>query len=581
MPNRPWRPLFWPAAGAFALAGTLVAHDAGRLNSATMDEPFHALAAAEYVIAGTYFANLEHPPLTKLLAGVSLRLAGARAPRVPRPFSMRTAEQPRPWAFSGSPLAPGALFAAARRPFYGLFFLLVLVVAAAVRHWGGELAGLSAAALVAFEPTHLAHAAVVHTDVAASLGFFSTIALALLAVERKSFLLWGATGAALGATLAAKFSAVLLLPVVASLVLAAVLIDRRKARTEGRAPDGRPLRGLLIAGATALVVLLGSYAVAMRSMNRADAQSAVRMFLASRGAPPATVERVVDLSRFLPPAGHYAAGLAGIEVQNRTGGGVNYLEGRLSPDGFWNYFFVAFGVKSSVGLLAVLLAGGVALLLGRTRLDLTLSALLFPALYLFVSGMATSYNIGVRHMLPAIPLLVAAAVLALVRALTARAAAAVLLLGAALQVVEVARVHPHEMSFFNVLAGGPENGEAWLNDSNLDWGQDLLRLAAELKKRGEDAGTTIAYFGGDDPAVEIPRARVFDPAQRDLPDGLCAVSSFLLCCGPEMLLVHGNATAAAAYERLRRAVRERGIPIGRVGYSIHLVRISGGKEPVR
>lgn len=581
MPNRPWRALFWPAAGALALAGALVAHDAGRLNSATMDEPFHALAAAEYVIAGTCFANLEHPPLTKLLAGVSLRLAGARAPRIPRPFSMRTAEQPWPWAFSGSPLAPGALFAAARRPFYGLFFLLILAVAAGVRHWGGDLAGLSAAALVAFEPTHLAHAAVVHTDVAASLGFFSTIALALLAIERRSLPLWGATGAALGATLAAKFSAVLLLPVVVSLALAAVLIDRRKARTEGRSPDGRPLRGLLIAGAAALVVLLGSYAVAMRSMSREDARSAVRMFLASRVAPPATVERVAALSRLFPPAGQYAAGLAGIEIQNRTGGGINYLEGRLSPDGFWDYFFIAFGVKSSVGLLGVLLAGGVTLLLGRARLDLTLSALFFPALYLFVSGMATSYNIGVRHMLPAIPLLVAAAVLAVVRALPARAAAAVLLLGALAQVVEVARVHPHEMSFFNVLAGGPENGEAWLNDSNLDWGQDLLRLAAELKKRGEDAGVTVAYFGGDDPAVEIPRARVFDPARRDLPAGLYAVSSFLLCCGPETLLVHGNAVGAAGYERLRRAVLERGSPVGRVGYSIHLFRISGGKEPVR
>jgi hypothetical protein len=579
--DRPWRALFWPAACALAVAGALIAYDAGRMNSATMDEPFHAMAGAEYVISGTYFANLEHPPLAKLLAGVSLRLAGARAPRVPRPFSMRTAEQPGPWAFSGDPLAPGALMRAARRPFYGLFFLLILAVAAGVRHWGGDLAGLSAAALVAFEPTHLAHAAVVHTDLAASLGFFGTIALALLAVERRSFLLWGATGAALGATLAAKFSAVLLVPVIASLALAAVLIDRRKARREGRAADDRPLRGLLVAAPVALAVLFGSYAVAMRSMSRADEEAAVRVFLASRQAPPAMVERIVSLSRFVPPAGHYAAGLAGIELQNRSGGGVNYLRGRLSPDGFWDYFFVAFAVKTPLGLLFVLLAGGAALLLGRSRLDLTLSAFLFPALYLFVSGMATSYNIGIRHMMPAVPLLVTAAVLALVRALTPRAAAAVLLLGAVAQAAEVARVHPHEMSFFNLAAGGPENGEAWLNDSNLDWGQDLLRLAAELKTRGEDAGTTVAYFGGDDPAVEIPRARVFDPRRPEIPPGLYAVSSFLLCCGPETLLVHGDARGAAGYERLRRAVRERGTPVGRVGYSIHLIRISGGKEPAR
>ncbi|HUM02937.1 MAG TPA: hypothetical protein VL084_11660 [Thermoanaerobaculia bacterium] len=573
--------LFWPAAAGLALVGALIAHDAGRLNSATMDEPFHALAGAEYAISGTYFANLEHPPLAKLLAGVSLRLAGARAPRIPRPFSMRTAEQPRPWAFSGDPLAPDDLFAAARRPFYGLFFLLVVVVAAAVRHWGDDLAGLSAAALIAFEPTHLGHAAVVHTDVATSLGFFGTIALALLAIEKRSFPLWAATGAVLGATLATKFSAVLLVPVVAAIALAAALSDRRTARREGRAPDGRPLRGLLVSGALAAAVLLGCYAAAMRSMSRDDAESAVRIYLGSRAVPAATVERIAALSRGLPPAGHYAAGLAGVEAQNRTGGGVNYLRGRLSTDGFWDYFFVAFGVKSSVGLLAILLLGLAALLSGRVRLDLTISALLFPALYLFASGMATSYNIGIRHMLPAVPLLVASAVLVVVRAVTPRAAAAILLLGATAQAAEVFRVHPHEISFFNVLAGGPEEGAAWLNDSNLDWGQDLRRLQATLRERGEEASTTVAYFGGAEPAAVVPRSRLFDPARPDVPPGLYAVSSFLLCCGPETLRLHGDAAAAAGLARLRRAVLERGEPVGRVGYSIQLFRFSGGKEPAR
>jgi hypothetical protein len=260
---------------------------------------------------------------------------------------------------------------------------------------------------------------------------------------------------------------------------------------------------------------------------------------------------------------------------------VNFLRGRLSTDGFWDYFYVAMGVKSSVGLLAVLLAGLAALLLGRVRLDLTISALLFPALYLFASGMATSYNIGIRHMLPAIPLLVASAVLCVVRAATPRAAAAILLLGATAQAAEVLRVHPHEMSFFNVLAGGPEEGAAWLNDSNLDWGQDLRRLQATLRERGEEASTTVAYFGGAEPAALLPRERLFDPARPDVPPGLYAVSSFLLCCGPETLRIHGDAAAAAGFARLRRAALERGERVGRVGYSIQLFRFSGGKEPAR
>ena len=34
-------------------------------------------------------------------------------------------------------------------------------------------------------------------------------------------------------------------------------------------------------------------------------------------------------------------------------------------------------------------------------------------------------------------------------------------------------IHPHYLSYFNALAGGPEDGYNVLIDSNVDWGQDL------------------------------------------------------------------------------------------------------------
>ena len=346
---------FWLGAAALGSLGALLVYDHTRLDTPTMDEPFHTLAAAEYAIAGTYNANLEHPPLVKLLSGFAVRAAGARPPRMDEPFSMRTAEQPRPFAFS-STLPPERLFAAARAPVLGLFFVLVLAVAGAVRRWGGGAAGLLAAGLVAFEPNLVAHAGVVHTDLAAALGFFGTLVLGLLALEKRSLALWAAAGAVLGATLAAKFSGVLLVPMVAVLALVGLLQERRAAAREGRRPSARPALGLLLAGAVSAAVLLASYAVAMRNMTPRDAESAVRIFLASREAPPATVARVVALSHVSKEAGHYAAGLAGIALQNRTGGGVNVLCGKLSVDGFWDYFFVAFAVKSTLGFLGILVA---------------------------------------------------------------------------------------------------------------------------------------------------------------------------------------------------------------------------------
>jgi len=562
---------FWLGVSTLAALGALLTVDHARGDSPTMDEPFHTLAAAEYAIAGTYNANLEHPPLVKLLSGFAVRSAGSRPPRMDVPFSMRTAEQPRPFAF-GSTLSPERLLAAARAPVVALFFALVLAVGGAVRRWGGNAAGLLAAALVAFEPNLVAHAGVVHTDLAAALGFYGTLVLALVALERRSLLLWTAAGAALGASLAAKFSCVLLVPMIAVLALVGLLRERRSAVREGRRPALTPLWGLLLAGAASAAVLFASYAVAMRHMSPHDAEGAVRIFLASRQVPADTVERLVALSRLSKEAGHYAAGLAGIAVQNRTGGGVNFLCGKLSVDGFWDYFFVAFAVKSSLGFLGVLVAAVVLAAVKRERLTLVLGTLVFPAVYLFLTGMATSYNIGIRHMLPVYPLLASAAVLAVFRALPPRGAAALLTAGVAIQAAETLAVHPHELSFFNAAAGGPARGAAWLNDSNLDWGQDLARLARFLDARGEEAGTTIAYFGGGDPAYYAPKARIVDPETDPLRPGRYAVSEFLRCCGPEATAFHGDLAGAAGFERLRRALKERGTRVATegMGYSIGL-----------
>jgi hypothetical protein len=46
-------------------------------------------------------------------------------------------------------------------------------------------------------------------------------------------------------------------------------------------------------------------------------------------------------------------------------------------------------------------------------------------------------------------------------------------------------IYPHSLSYFNELAGGPENGHAHLVDSNIDWGQDLLYLKAWIDEHPE------------------------------------------------------------------------------------------------
>ena len=554
---------------ALAALGTALVRDHQRLDSATMDEPFHALASAEYAISGTAWANLEHPPLVKLLAWVCEAYAGARAPSIPLPFSYRTAETPVHFTFSNV-LDGDRLLQAGRFPFPILFFVLVVAAAETAVRRLGPLAGIAVALLLAFEPTMVAHAAFLHTDVAAALGYFGATLGTLAALERGSWLSWAAAGAALGLLLAAKFSGVFLVPILVLVVLVWVLRDGGRPWWE----RCRPLAGLILAAAVSAGIVLAAGAVATRAMSRTDAEQSVRLFLKSRSVPDGRIESVASLSRLCPAAGHYAAGLVGVAAQNRSGGGVNVLRGKLSVEGFPEYFLVAFLVKSSLGLLLLLALVLVVALARRERLSRLEAVVLAPALYLFVSGTGASYNIGVRHMLPAVPLLLLAAASLLVRAAPGAAVPALLVCGV-LQAGETLAVHPHELSFFNLAAGGPARGETWLNDSNVDWGQDLVRLARGLPALGiDESALTVAYFGGDSPGYRLPRARLFDPLAGEVAPGLWAVSSYLLAEGPEALAWRGQLRAAAGYQRLREEAA-RGERIGRVGYSIHLLRIAG------
>ena len=112
---------------------------------------------------------------------------------------------------------------------------------------------------------------------------------------------------------------------------------------------------------------------------------------------------------------------------------------------------------------------------------------------------AGSIQIGERYLLPfhafAI-LLVASAAPHLLGSRAGR-----IVLGAILvaHVVPALAVAPHGyLAYFNAIAGGPDGGHRVLLDSNLDWGQDLPRLASWMR-RERVARIALAYDGADAP----------------------------------------------------------------------------------
>jgi hypothetical protein len=197
---------------------------------------------------------------------------------------------------------------------------------------------------------------------------------------------------------------------------------------------------------------------------------------------------------------------------------------------------------------------------------------LLPAAVLFVASIGTSYNIGIRHLLPVYPLIALAGAglfRRVARSGSELARPAVLAL-CALPVVgagELWRIHPHELSYFNPFVGGPEKGSALLSDSNVDWGLDLARLGDELRRRGV-TDPTVVYFGGDDVTY---RTGVADFAAEPVVRGrLVAISAFHLALGPEYYRYHGAVEVAAALDALRRDLLAKGRPVGRIGWSIYL-----------
>ena len=112
-------------------------------------------------------------------------------------------------------------------------------------------------------------------------------------------------------------------------------------------------------------------------------------------------------------------------------------------------------------------------------------------------------------------------------------------------------------------AGGSARGHLWLDDSNLDWGQDLKRLGHYLQEHGIER-------------VKLRTSPVFQPEAWGVawepitdeewaferPPGLYAISAQLLIRGEHHARETGQGTDWLS----------RYPPVARIGYSIYLFR---------
>ena len=175
-----------------------------------------------------------------------------------------------------------------------------------------------------------------------------------------------------------------------------------------------------------------------------------------------------------------------------------YFLGKCGLENHWYYLPVAFFLKEPVPFLFLLL-GGIGLAF-RKKIGVPPWQWLFPLL--FTLALLPTPNLGVRYLLPALPFLylIAAQGAAWLwdrgQKGTGRWAVGILFFW---QAASLAWNFPGQISYFNDFVT-PERKFYLLGDSNLDWGQDLKRLASVAAER-KWGKVKLAYFGAVDPGV--------------------------------------------------------------------------------
>jgi hypothetical protein len=175
----------------------------------------------------------------------------------------------------------------------------------------------------------------------------------------------------------------------------------------------------------------------------------------------------------------------------------SYLFGEVRTTGWWWYFPATLLLKTTLPFLVLLIAG---LFVARKRVFF---ASIAAAAAMLIVTLPSHLDIGVRYVLPVFVPLSLAAAIALVELFARQRVIAVLLI--AWHVGASLIAHPDYFPYFNELAG--RDPSRYLVDSNLDWGQDILRLSKEVY---DPLG--VALFGNADlDALHLPPYHRLNP----------------------------------------------------------------------
>jgi hypothetical protein len=471
------------ASGLLLLIGASILRSSigTRLDSFTVDEPWHIVAGSAYVRGGDYHLNPEHPPLVKLWVGMAM--PGEFILRPPKVLSEKTQE--RTWVEQTMFQDNDAARAQQRARMAMWSFHAALLFALGLLLWRacGWAWAAGTLAFLALEPTVAAHLPVVMTDLPLALTFAIATVCAGLFASNWQWRWAGGFGVALGLMLGAKHSA--LAAGLGLVVLLAIAALGALRQGDVKQTLRRMLR--LVASCTLAVVMLWAL-YGFHFHAAPDGSDAFNRTMTDKIAEVSTVPlretiAFADRRQLLPRA--YLWGLADTVRTGVEGRGIaqQFVWGRLydghAPWFTWPAILLS---KLPLALLALALLG--AGLRWRARgpesarwvLVALFVASAFHLAALMVSPAAWG---GVRH---ATPLIVAAAILGGAAVAEAwRRRSRIALAGVAALFVAASAMtlrEPRLWEYHNELVGGSAGAYRYFTNEGLDLGQRFAEIRA-------------------------------------------------------------------------------------------------------
>jgi len=614
------------AAHSVALAWSSFQH------SPTYDEPAHLAAGISYWELGRFDLYRVNPPLVRMVAAVPVVLAQVRTDWT----HFSDAPGARPEFAMGAQLVRGngetvfSLLSMARSaciPFCALGAWICFLWA---RDLYGNVAGIVAICLWSLDPSILAHGQLITADAGATALGLTAMYSFWRWLKKPTWARTAVCGFTMGLAELSKFTLIVLFPLWPALwVLFRAGMPHHcplasgEQRSRARA-WGNELAKLVVILVLAVYVInigfgcegtfkpLGSYTFVSPSLVGFDnpARSADRggnrfsgSWLGTVPVPlPENYVRGIDVQRW--------------DFERRM---WSYLRGEWRLGGWWYYYIYGLAIKVPLGTwLLITIALGVSLLRrGYAASWRDEVVLLSPLLIILtVVSSQTGFSHHMRYVLPIFPFaFIWASKVARAFELgwgrrphpnplpegegtrhpgavakregsphpdplpkgegkwVDRVIACVAAGALAWSVASSLYYYPHSLSYFNELVGGPTGGHYHLDNSNIDWGQDLLYLKRWLDRHPEAAPLGLArHCSVVDPAVagieytKPPAGSEPDSSVRGNPDALKTIAPVAGWYALSVNDLHRRDHQCDYFLRFK--------PVAMAGYSIYIYHIT-------